>query len=99
MLDHGREIVAATRERCRADLDTDRFFELALARLVEILGEAATRVSVERRAAHPEIPWRPIIAMRNRLIHVYDDVNREELWRTAREDVPALVASLERILR
>ena len=88
-----------TRGRTFRELESDRVAELALLQLLTILGEAAGRVSPERRAAHPEVAWREITATRNWLIHVYDRVNLAAVWRTATEDVPNLVSQLERILR
>lgn len=67
-------------------------------RLVEIVGEAATRVSAETRARLPELPWRPAIGMRNRLIHGYDIVDVDTVWGTVVLDLPPLVAQLEVIL-
>jgi len=67
--------------RSRADLDGDRQLNLALVRLVEIIGEAAKRVGPARREAHPQIPWTQIIGTRDRLIHGYDRVNFDILWR------------------
>ncbi len=63
------EAIEMASDRTRADLDSDRMLELSLPRLVEIVGEAAARISDETREAHAGIPWREIIAMRNRLIH------------------------------
>lgn len=68
--------------------------QLALERALEIVGEAARRVSAEYRSAHPEIPWRRIIAHRNVLAHEYGEIRQERLWVTATDDVPALVAAL-----
>jgi len=99
MLDHAREIAALTRGRTLAALENDRVAELALLQLLTIVGEAANRVSLERRAIHPEIAWREITATRNWLIHVYDRVNFTTVWRTATEDIPVLISQLERILR
>lgn len=99
MLDHAREIADLSRDRTLADLESDRLLELALLRLLEILGESARRVSSEYRAAHPELPWRDVTGMRNWLIHAYDDVNLGIVWRTATQDVPRLVETLERLLR
>jgi uncharacterized protein with HEPN domain len=61
MLDNSREILSATRDRTRQDLDNDRILCLALTRLLEIVGEAASRVPEAERSAHPLIPWPEII--------------------------------------
>ena len=98
MLDHAREATEFISGRARANLDRDRVLELALTRLVEIVGEAARRVSPERRAKHPEVPWTQIIASRNRLIHGYDTINLDILWQIVASDFPELVRSLETIV-
>jgi uncharacterized protein with HEPN domain len=99
MLDHAREIVALTRNKSLADVQNDRMLELSLLHLLSVVGEAARRVSPAFRDAHPEIAWREITATRNWLIHVYDDVNLGTVWRTATEDIPSLIATLERLVR
>ena len=98
MLDHAQEAVALTQGRSRADLDNDRLLELALVRLLEILGEAASRVPREDCARYPEIPWPQIVSLRNRLIHGYDAVDMDILWQIIEHDLPPLVAALESIL-
>lgn len=60
-----------------------------------LIGEAATRLSAAFRAGHDSIPWRQIMAMRNRLIHEYDRSNCHLVWRTATEDLPRLLTELE----
>jgi uncharacterized protein with HEPN domain len=67
----------------------------ATLRNLELIGEAATHIPEEIRAAHPEIPWRMIIATRNRLIHGYLGIDDDTLWSIIRDDVPALVPLLE----
>lgn len=64
----------------------------ALVRAIEIIGEAAAKVSSTTRDAHPDIPWKAIIAMRNRLIHAYFDINTDILWVAVTQEVPALRA-------
>jgi len=98
MLDHAREAIDMLRGRERADLDRDRMLELALVRLIEIVGEAATRVSDEGRARCPSIPWQEVVGMRNRLVHGYEEVDLDVLWNTAKVDLPPLVAELEQVL-
>ncbi len=90
MLDHINEAVALATGRTRMDLESDRVFSLALVKLVEIVGEAATRVSDTIQSAHPEIPWREIIGTRNRLIHGYDAVDYDILWEIVTADFPPL---------
>jgi uncharacterized protein with HEPN domain len=97
MLQYSREAVALIQSRTRADLDSDRVLSLALVRLIEIVGEAASRVSAATRLAQPEIPWQEITHMRNRLIHGYDAVDMEILWQTLQQDLPPLIVSLKRI--
>ena len=71
---------------------------LALARAVEIIGEAAARVSAETRASAASIPWAAIVGMRNRLIHAYFDIDNDVLWKTATDEIPLLVEALRPIL-
>jgi len=71
----------------------------ATLRNLELIGEAATHVPQDVRAAHPEIPWRMVIATRNRLIHGYLGVDDDTLWSIIREDLPALVPALHAISR
>ena len=94
MLDHAAEALAMAEGRTRTDLDADRQFSLAIVRLMEIVGEAAARVSAPTRAAHPGIAWPQIIAFRNRLIHGYDEVDFDILWRILCDDLPPLIDRL-----
>jgi uncharacterized protein with HEPN domain len=66
----------------------------ALVRAIEVFGEAAAKVSPETRAATAHIPWTEIVAMRNRLIHGYFEVNQAILWKTATEEIPELLPIL-----
>jgi uncharacterized protein with HEPN domain len=95
MLDHAREAADLVRGRRRADLDSDRVLSLALVRLLEVIGEAANRVSEETRRQHPGIAWPQIVSLRNRLIHGYDSVDLDILWQILQEDVPRLISELE----
>ena len=69
--------------------------ESAVARQLEIVGEAAKNLSPEFRAAHPEIPWRAMAGMRDVLIHAYRTVDRDAVWSAVTVSVPALIAALE----
>jgi uncharacterized protein with HEPN domain len=93
-----REAAQMARGKTRADLDVDRLLNLSLVRLLEIVGEAASRVPAPERANHPGIPWAPIVGLRNRLIHGYDSVDFDILWQIVTQDLPPLIAELEAIL-
>ena len=86
-----------------AGLDQSRFVDSginydATLRNLELIGEAATHVPDAIRAAHPQLPWRLVVATRNRLIHGYLGIDNDTLWSLIVSDVPALLSSL-RILR
>ena len=98
MLDHAREAVAMTKKKSRGDLDSDRKLNLALVRLLEIVGEAAGRTPQNERTRYPEIPWPQIVGLRNRLIHGYDSVDFDILWQIVKSDLPPLIQHLEKIL-
>ena len=98
ILAHAREAVELCQTRTRADLDNDRLLNLALTRLLEIIGEAAYRVPESVRDQHQELPWMEMIASRNRLIHGYDSVDFDILWSIIQKDLPILVNQLESIL-
>lgn len=97
MRDHAREAMQLSRGRVRADLDSNRLLNLALVRLMEVVGEAATRLPDSFREAHPQVPWRQIVSLRTRLIHAYDRVDFDVLWQILREDLPPLVIQLDEI--
>ena len=69
--------------------------QLVILKAVEIVGEAASRVSADTKEAHPEIPWPKIIGLRNRLVHAYFEVNLERVWETVQRDIPYLITQLE----
>lgn len=98
MLSHAREAVDLLGGSSREELTGDRVLQLALTRLVEIVGEAANRASQPTQARHPEIPWLQIIGMRNRLVHGYDVIDFDLLWDTITTDLPPLIEALHKIV-
>jgi uncharacterized protein with HEPN domain len=98
MLDHIVEAVDMAKGRSREDLDTDRQLNLALVRLLEIVGEAASRTSQEFREKHTGPPWKDIIGLRNRLVHGYDAVDFDILWTIVQRDAPLLISELKSII-
>jgi uncharacterized protein with HEPN domain len=97
MLDTVRRIRGMIRGQVRAAFDGDEVRQLALLHLIQVLGEAASRVSAEFRDAHPELPWAQMAGMRNRIVHGYDHVDPDIVWRVATEDLEPVLAALERI--
>jgi uncharacterized protein with HEPN domain len=98
MLDTARKATAKTRGIGRETYDRDENLRLALAHLVQIIGEAARRVSPETCAAHPEIPWREIIGMRHKIVHDYTTLDEDVLWQVSTGDLPQLVHALDKIV-
>ena len=99
MLEAAKEALSFAQNETRSSLEKDRKLELALVKSIEIIGEAAVKVTDKCLRNLPQIPWASIAGMRNRLIHAYFDLDREILWRTIRDDLPSLVAELEQILK
>jgi uncharacterized protein with HEPN domain len=87
-----------TEGRSREDLDRDQMLAFALLHAIQIVGEAAGKISAEFRDQHPQIPGTLISGMRHRLVHAYFDINHDILWTTATESVPELLAQVEGLL-
>ena len=95
MLDAAREAQSFAKGRSRQSLDRDRQLVLALVKDIEIVGEAATGISMPTRQALQRIPWERIVGMRNRLVHAYLDINLDVVCNTVQEDLPGLIAQLK----
>jgi len=98
MLDAARKAIEFTQGRSRSDLDADEMLNLALIRLLEVIGEAAKSVSLDCCQSYPEIPWKQIAGTRDRLIHGYFDVDMDIVWEIVTADLPSLVVELEQII-
>jgi len=98
MLDAAREAMRSTSQRTRSDLDSDLVWTLGLVKCIEIIGEAAARIGKEAKERNPQIPWAQIVAMRNRLVHLYFDIDLDQVWNAVTEDLPPLVTELRRLL-
>ncbi|MEW6200466.1 MAG: DUF86 domain-containing protein [bacterium] len=77
---------------------SDPMMQDAVIRNLEIIGEAARRISREYQEKHPEIPWRGMKALRNVLIHEYEGVDMDQVWEVIEGELPPLKASLEKFL-
>jgi uncharacterized protein with HEPN domain len=87
----------------RREMEWEGFLEdiktqSAILHQLMVLGEACKRLSQETRALAPQVPWRLIAGMRDNLIHGYDDVDLEEVWKTSERDIPALIEQLRLVL-
>jgi uncharacterized protein with HEPN domain len=98
MLDAARRVNRLAHEWGRRDFDDEDVVQLASLQLIQRLGEAASRLTADFRAAHPEFPWTEMIGLRNRIVHSYDDVDPDIIWQVASADVEPVIAALERVL-
>lgn len=98
MLEAAEEIRSFTSGKRREDFNQDRMLSLSIVRLLEIIGEAANKVSHEIRTKYTSIPWEAIIGTRNRLIHAYFDVDLDIVWETVQRDIPPLISHLKVII-
>ena len=87
-------VVGSTLEQFLGDEKT----QFAVVRGLEIIGEAAKKIPASFKAKHPQIPWREVAGMRDKLVHDYFGVNAQVVWKTAQEDVPGIAKSLHSIL-
>ncbi|MCE2457261.1 MAG: DUF86 domain-containing protein [Dehalococcoidia bacterium] len=95
MLDAAHSALSFAQGRTRDDLDQDEMLVFALTKAVEIVGEAANQVSSATRDELSTIPWPDVVGMRNRLVHVYFDIDLDVLWQTVAEDLPMLIDLVE----
>jgi uncharacterized protein with HEPN domain len=98
MLTAAKEAMEFAAGKTRMDLEKDRLHMLAIIKSIEIIGEAASKVTETFKTENSNIPWNDIINMRNRLIHAYFDVNLDIVWQTVKTDLPALIKALEEII-
>jgi uncharacterized protein with HEPN domain len=89
MVDAANQALAFVAEKSRSEFENDQVLALALVKLIEIFGEAASKITRDMKSQSPQIPWADIIAMRNRLIHGYFDVNLDIVWQNGKCGKPA----------
>ena len=98
MIDAARSIQRITAGVSFEQYMKNEVLQLAIQRQLEVVGEAARRVSEPFKKAHPEIPWKEIIGLRNILVHEYGDIRPDRIWSVVTDNVPSLVASLETLI-
>jgi uncharacterized protein with HEPN domain len=89
------EAIRFVEGRCRTDLETERVLSLALVKLIEIIGEAANNISLEKQNRYSEIPWRRMVGMRNRLTHAYFEIDIDIVWQVVIQDLPKILPQIE----
>lgn len=85
-------------ERGRRRFEADEDVQIVLTHLVQVIGEAASRISSELTRRRPDVPWRQVVGMRNRVVHDYFEVDLEILWFVVATDVPRLAREIEAVL-
>jgi uncharacterized protein with HEPN domain len=95
MRDHALEAMNMLGDKSLQQLENDRMLQLALVQLIEIIGEAASRVPHATRQQYPSIPWQLAADMRNKLIHGYDVIEFEIVYDTVKIDLPVLAQQLD----
>jgi uncharacterized protein with HEPN domain len=90
-----RKVLRYVSDLSRELFKEDNLRQDAVIRNLQIIGEAARKISDEFRSGHPEIPWGEIVGMRNRLVHDYSRIDVAKIWDTAQEDIPSLIRWIE----
>ena len=98
MSDRVAQVLAKVRGVSRGGFDADENLRFAVLHLVQDLGEAASRVSLEFRRSNPAVPWTDIVGMRHRIVHDYLDIDFDIVWDVATVDFPALAGALAHLL-
>lgn len=98
MLDAALAAISHLSNRSRGDLDSDRLLLNGVVRELEIIGEAASQVAQDTRKQFPQLPWKEMVGLRNRLIHAYFDVNIDTIWLVITEALPPLISQLNQII-
>lgn len=95
MLEAARDVELLAAGRAKDDLRTDMILRRAIVNAIQEIGEAAAKVSPAGRARIPAVPWPVVVGMRNRLVHGYDEIDYDVVWKVATEEVGTLIAALE----
>ncbi|MBI4811013.1 MAG: DUF86 domain-containing protein [Ignavibacteriales bacterium] len=106
LVDYIQDVIDATESGMKFvyGMEYDDFIQddktiFAVIRAIEVIGEAAKNISNDVRKRYPEIPWRNIVGMRDKLIHAYFGVDIKRVWKTIKEEIPPLKPIFEQMLR
>ncbi|TYT74933.1 HepT-like ribonuclease domain-containing protein [Desulfobotulus mexicanus] len=97
MIEFAEKVLLYTENMGQSDFIASGLNYDATVRNLELIGEAAKHIPAEVREANQQIPWRLVIALRNRLIHAYLGIDNDTLWSVIRDDVPVLLADLQKL--
>lgn len=98
IIEHAEKAQELCKRNTLEQIRTEWQIGFALERVMEVMGEAVKRLPLEMRDKHPQIPWRLLAGMRDRLSHGYDSVDYQILWETGNQDIPKLIPELKKIL-
>ena len=98
MLESAEAVLSFSKGKKRTDLDKDQLFLFGVLRGLEIIGEAAGKVSKKTQNVYPNLPWKQLVGMRNRLIHAYFDVDNDRIWKTIKEYIPSFIVQLRKTI-
>jgi uncharacterized protein with HEPN domain len=98
MLDKAHEALSLVSGKTRQDYDRDTALRLALTHLIQMIGEAARRVSSQIRERYPEIPWDAIAGMRSKIVHDYMNVDEDIVWDSVTQELQPLIEELKKVL-
>lgn len=98
MLDMARKALVLVQDKDRTSYDQDEVLRLALTHLLQVIGEAARRMSEDFYLTHPQIPWKAIIGIRHKVVHDYMYVDEDIVWDTVIVELAPLISQLEKIM-
>jgi len=98
ILNSARKAMEYLGNKSYAEFESNQECLDAIIRRIEIIGEASSRVSADTKKRLPDLPWAEMKGMRNLLIHEYDAIDTEEVWRTVKNDLPPLILMLEEVI-
>jgi uncharacterized protein with HEPN domain len=98
MIDAAQTAIAFSANKTRADLETDKMYLYAVVHALQVIGEAAARISETTRTAYPDLAWKAIIGMRNRIVHDYLNIDHDIVWHVVSVELKEVVEKSSRIL-
>lgn len=98
MLDAAQKAVHFSEDKMHSDLESNEMFAFAVTRAIEIVGEAASKISDETKSRYPDIRWKAIVGMRQKIVHDYAAVDIDVIWDVITLDLPVLIDQLQHVL-